>query len=245
MHGEDGLGDLDHQALGLPAVAAEPAPRHAVELLRDVLLDAAASGEPITLVPMAPQTNIALLLRTYPEVARGLRRIVFMGGSAGAGNATASAEFNVWHDPEATAVVLDAAHDLGIEVTMYGLDVFYDVRVSRHQARGLLAAGHPASRLAGALIDFQCDRFGTPDATIGDAGAVCAVVDPDGLSTSRHAVHIELAGSRTRGQTVVDRRTWSGDLEHDPHRPSPAVVDVAVGVDGPRWQRLWLDTVRL
>jgi pyrimidine-specific ribonucleoside hydrolase len=243
VHGEDGLGDLDHAALRLPEVMTEPDARHAVGLLRDVLVDAAHRGEPITLVPTAPLTNIALLLRTYPDAAQGLRRIVFMGGSAASGNATASAEFNVWHDPEAAAVVLDAVTEQGIEVTMYGLDVFYDVRVTRADARELLAGSHPASRLAGALVDFQCDRFGTEDATIGDAGAVCAVVDPDGLTTARHVVHVELSGSRTRGQTVVDRRTWSGDLEHDQHEPSPAVVDVALDVDGARWRRLWLDAV--
>lgn len=244
VHGEDGLGDLDHEALRLPQVTAQRDPRHAVELLRDVLVEAAGVGERVTLVPTAPQTNVALLLRTYPEAAEGLRRIVFMGGSAATGNATASAEFNVWHDPEAAAVVLDAARELGIEVTMYGLDVFYDVRVTRADARELLAAEHPASRLAGALIDFQCDRFGEEDATIGDAGAVCAVIDPEGLTTARHAVHVELAGARTRGQTVVDRRTWFGDVEHDEHQPSPAVVDVALHVDGDRWRSLWLGTVR-
>jgi pyrimidine-specific ribonucleoside hydrolase len=244
VHGEDGLGDLDHEALGLPPVTTDVDRRHAVELLRDVLREAAHRGAPVTLVPTAPLTNIALLLRTYPEAAAGLRRIVLMGGSAARGNATASAEFNVWHDPEAAAVVLDVAHELGIEVTMYGLDVFYDVRVSRSDARELLGGEHPASRLAGALVDFQCDRFGGDDATIGDAGAVCAVVDPDGLTTVRHPVHVELAGTRTRGQTVVDRRTWAGDLEHDPHEPAPAPVDVALGVDGPRWRSLWLEAMR-
>jgi pyrimidine-specific ribonucleoside hydrolase len=255
VHGEDGLGDLDHEALALPAVTAESDPRHAVELLRDVLCTAARTGDRVTLVPTAPLTNVALLLRTYPEAAEGLRRIVFMGGSAGTGNATASAEFNVWHDPEAAAVVLDAAHELGIEVTMYGLDVFYDVRVGRADARELLTAAHPASRLAGALVEFQCDRFGRPgepsdDATIGDAGAVCAVADPGGLSTVRHAVRVELAGTRTRGQTIVDRRTWAGDIAHEAdaargaREPSPTLVDVALGVDGARWRSLWLDTVR-
>jgi pyrimidine-specific ribonucleoside hydrolase len=244
VHGEDGLGDLDHAALRLPDVTAEPDRRHAVELLRDVLCDAARTGERVTLVPTAPLTNVALLLRTFPEAAHGLRRIVFMGGTAGTGNATASAEFNVWHDPEAAAIVLDAAHELGIPMTMYGLDVFYGVRVSRADASELLGGKHPASRLAGALVEFQCDRFSSDGATIGDAGAVCAVVDPDGLTTVRHTVHVELAGTRTRGQTVVDRRTWAGDLEADPHEPSPALVDVALGVDGPRWRSLWLDAVR-
>jgi pyrimidine-specific ribonucleoside hydrolase len=244
VHGQDGLGDLDHAALRLPPAKVPADRRHAVQLLRDVLLDAARTGEPLILVPTAPLTNVALLLRTYPEVAHGLRRIVFMGGAAATGNATASAEFNVWHDPEAAAVMLDAAHELGIPMTMYGLDVFYDVRVSRADAHELLGGEHPASRLAGALVDFQCDRFGGDDATIGDAGAVCAVVDPGGLTTVRHTVHVELAGTRTRGQTVVDRRTWAGDLEHDPHEPSPALVEVALGVDGPRWRSLWLEVMR-
>ena len=57
----------------------------------------------------APLTNIALLLRTHPEVAAGIERIVFMGGSARPGNVTAVAEFNVWHDPEAAAIALAAA----------------------------------------------------------------------------------------------------------------------------------------
>ena len=72
-----------------------------------------ARDEPITLVPLAPLTNVALLLRTYPAVAAGLERIVFMGGAAEVGNATASAEFNVFHDPEAAAVVLDACDGPG------------------------------------------------------------------------------------------------------------------------------------
>ncbi len=139
VHGDDGMGDL-----GWPRAAGAADPRHAVELLRDVLLAAAADGEPVTLVPLAPLTNIALLLRSYPRVAAGLARIVFMGGAALVGNATAAAEFNIFHDPEAAAIVLDAAAELGVPVTMYGLDVFYEVRVS--QARGCRARGVRAAR---------------------------------------------------------------------------------------------------
>jgi pyrimidine-specific ribonucleoside hydrolase len=248
VHGQDGMGDLDRVALGLPEPSSVPESgpdsRPAVELLRDVLLEAAALRQPITLVPLAPLTNVALLLRSYPDAARGLRRIVFMGGAAGAGNATAAAEFNVWHDPEAAAVVLAAAAETGVPVTMYGLEVFYDVRVTRARAAELRAAPNAWSRLAGALIEAQCAARDEDDATIGDAGAVCAVLDPDGLRTAPHRVQVELAGVRTRGQTVVDRRPWAGDLAHDPHGRSPdAVVDVAFGVDGERYARLWLDAV--
>jgi inosine-uridine nucleoside N-ribohydrolase len=241
VHGDDGMGDLDW-----PRSTRSVGERHAVELLRDVLLEAAEGPEDdrVTLVPLAPLTNIALLLRTYPDAARGLRRIVFMGGAADVGNATASAEFNVFHDPEAAAIVLDACAELGIEVQMYGLDVFYGPRVTLEQAKELVAAhdSGPAG-LAGRLVEFQCARFGSTSATIGDAGAVCAVIDPEGLTLARLPVRVELAGTWSRGRTIVDRRDWAGNLAHDPHGQAPTVIDVALDVDGDRYARLWLDTV--
>jgi pyrimidine-specific ribonucleoside hydrolase len=243
VHGEDGMADL-----GWPTSDRKPDRRHAVELLRDLLGQAASKGpaERITLVPLAPLTNIALLLRTYPEVASGLREIVFMGGGMQAGNATASAEFNVWHDPEASAIVLDSATELGIPLVMYGLDVFYDVRVSREAVAGLVAVGGGGpAELAGRLMEFQLGRRGEEEATIGDAGAVCAVIDRAGLRTRRLPVRVELAGMYSRGRTIVDPRDWSGDLTHDPHGVAPALVEVAVSVDADRYADLWLRTVNV
>ncbi|HEY7720286.1 MAG TPA: nucleoside hydrolase [Pedococcus sp.] len=245
VHGLDGMGDLDW-----PKARAHADPRHAVELLRDELAAAAAAsadGSPdrrITLVPLAPLTNLALLLRTHPEAAAGIREIVFMGGAAHVGNATASAEFNVFHDPEAAAVVLDAAGELGIPVTMYGLDVFYEPRVSAARAAELVrAGGRGAAELGGRLIAYQCQRFSSAAATIGDAGAVCAVIDRSGVMTHRLPVRVELAGTWSRGRTIVDRRDWSGDLDHDPHGVAPAAVDVCLEVEAERYAELWLETV--
>ncbi len=248
VHGGDGMGDL-----GWPVPDRAPDRRHAVELLRDLLLEAAASAtaadgdrdQLITLIPTAPMTNVALLLRTYPEAAAGLREVVFMGGAAQVGNATASAEFNVFHDPEAAAIVLDAAAHLGIPVTMYGLDVFYEPTVSRAEAAELTAAGGgSAAELGGRLIDFQCDRFAAETATIGDAGAVCAVIDPEGLGCEQLPIRVELAGTWSRGRTIVDRRDWSGDLAHDPHGVAPLAVQVGLRIDGARYAALWADTLR-
>lgn len=241
VHGDDGMGDL-----GWPAPQGHPDPRHAVDLLADLLKEAARQ-EPagrITLVTLAPLTNIALLLRTYPEAAAGLREIVLMGGAANVGNATASAEFNLWHDPEAAAIVFQSATELDIPVVMYGLDVFYDVVVTHEQAAQLMAVGgRGPAELAGRLMDFQCHRFDKPEATIGDAGAVCAVVDRGGLSTTRLPVRVELSGTYSRGRTIVDRRDWSGDIAHDPQGMAPTSVEVALSVDADRYAQLWLRTV--
>jgi len=236
VHGADGLGDLDW-----PKSTRTPDSRHAVELLRQILLEAARTGELVTLIPLAPMTNIALLLRTYPEAAAGLSEIVFMGGAAGIGNATASAEFNIWTDPEAAAVVLAVAGELGIPVTMYGLDVYYDVVVTAADAKEL--GGSPSADLARGLIGKRSELHKLDRGNIGDAGAVCAVIDPAGLTTQSYPLRIELAGSWSRGRTIVDARDWSGDLTTDPFGAQPIAVRVATAVDARRYADLWLQTV--
>ena len=240
VHGDDGMADL-----GWPAPTLTADPRHAVDLLRAVIDETHAAGTPVTLVPLAPMTNIALLARMYPESFARIGRIVFMGGGAMVSNATAAAEFNVFHDPEATAVVLDASADHAVPVTMYGLDVFYGPRVTLDDVEALAALDERGpGALAAGLVRFMSHRFDTDSATIGDAGAVAVVIDPSAIRTERLPVRVELAGTWTRGRTIVDTRDWSGDLAHDPHGLAHAHVDVALEVDGPRVARLWLDTVR-
>ncbi len=204
IHGSDGLADL-----GLPTSARTPEPVHAVELLRRTL---ATSEEPLTIISLAPLTNIALLLRMHPEVVDRIERVVMMGGAVGTGNATAAAEFNVWHDPEAAAIVLGA----GLDVLMYGLEPFYRVGVSPDDVQRLLAAEGTAPRLAGALlthligIDATEERVADDRVPIGDAGAVCAAIDPTPLVTRVAPVEVALATGATRGQTIVDLRTMVG-----------------------------------
>lgn len=235
VHGQDGMGDL-----GLPAPTTRtPVDVDAVTLLRREIL---ASPRPVTLIPLAPLTNIALLLRTHPEVTRNIERIVFMGGAVDVGNATPVAEFNVWHDPEAAAVLLTA----GVPITMYGLDVFRRVVVPAADVQRLRASAEPGARLAGELLahrDPATSGDPTPTGGLGDAGAVCAVADPAGLTTSLLPVEVSLAPGPTRGQTVVDRRPRHGESEiHHGGREQP-LVDVALDVDVHRYVNLYLGTV--
>ena len=72
---------------------------------------------------------------------------------------------------------------------------------------------------------------------------MCAVADPGGLRTERLPVRVELAGTWTRGQTIVDLRPWAFDHEHDPHGMAPALVDVALEVDGRRYVELWRSAI--
>src|ERR1700678_3383398 len=113
VHGESGLGGAV-----LPPPVATAAPGHAVDYIIDTI--GAARGE-ITLVATGPLTNIALAVKREPRLAGWVREFVIMGGSAGRGNVTPAAEYNVWADPEAAAAVFRAGWtvtELGLDVTM-------------------------------------------------------------------------------------------------------------------------------
>ncbi|WP_448811007.1 nucleoside hydrolase [Agromyces bauzanensis] len=237
VHGAAGLGDLV-----LPPTRRQAVDVGAVEFMRRLILE---HPTPVTLVALAPQTNLALLLRTYPEVAGNLERIVFMGGSASVGNATAVAEFNVWHDPEAAAIVLDS----NVPTYMYGLDVFNRVAVDRDVAVALEHGDDPLGHVVGTLLGHRValseDERAEYTGLIGDAGAVCSIVDPTALRTEVRPVRVELAGYG-RGQTLVDLRNAStGESMVQAGPDEWTNVEIALEVDADRLARLFLDTLGL
>ena len=99
FHGESGLGSLP---IAAPRSAAESS--HAVDFIVSTLLDAEPAS--VTLVATGPLTNLAVALGREPDIRRGLREIALMGGARSAGgNITASAEYNIYADPDAAAAV--------------------------------------------------------------------------------------------------------------------------------------------
>jgi pyrimidine-specific ribonucleoside hydrolase len=232
VHGEDGLGNL-----GLPASTRQPAPEHAVEFLRRTLT---AAGMPVTLIPLAPLTNIASLLVQHPEVQAKIGQIVLMGGASGRGNATAVAEFNIRQDPEAADIVLRS----GLPIVMYTLDVFRQVTFTRAEAEAFIQSDRPAAQLSGRLLAFMMDNFRREEATIGDAGAVASVIEPAGLTTEQRPVRVELNGQWTRGQTVIDQRSWASiNLESHWQAAMGTTIDVAMAVDRERYRQIFREAI--
>jgi pyrimidine-specific ribonucleoside hydrolase len=193
VHGADGLGDLNY-----PESTRTVDPRPAVELIRDLV---EGSKDPVTLIPLAPLTNIALFLRSFPETAKKLERIVLMGGSASQGNATASAEFNIWHDPEAAAIVFQS----GIPITMYGLDVFGDLKMDNSFAKRLHEKSHAPSTFGAKLIDAMLARH-KEEITLGDYGAVAVALYPELSTQETMKVMVDTTFGPNRGATICDHR---------------------------------------
>ena len=197
VHGPTGLGSVE-----IPELDRTVASDDAVGFI----LDMARSVDDLQLVAVGPLTNIALALRRDPTLPSRLGGFTIMGGGAHAGNVTPVAEFNVWADPEAAAIVFREFP----MTTMVGLDVTHRVLMRSAERDRLRAAGGPAATLAADLLDFAMSRAGQiagrDGAPIHDATAVMAVVAPELFRGERLPLDVELSGGLTRGMTVVDRR---------------------------------------
>ncbi|MEV6676428.1 nucleoside hydrolase [Streptomyces erythrochromogenes] len=220
-----GVSGLDGPRFPEPTLAAEP--EHAVELLRRIL---AGHPEPVTLVPTAPLTNIALLLTRYPELAGRIREIVLMGGSTDRGNRTPAAEFNIHTDPEAADIVFRS----GVPVTMCGLNVTHQALATPEVVARFEALDTDLGRICAELLGFFAGTYrqlwGFPAPPVHDPVAVARVIDPGMVTCVDAHVAVELHGRHTRGATVVDLHGTLG---------RPANARVAVGLRADLfWDRL-------
>ena len=160
----------------------------------------------MTLVATGPLTNVARYLAAHG--IGGIARIVLMGGAIAEGNYTPAAEFNVWCDPEAAAVIFAS----GLDVTMLGLDVTHQALLGPPVEDRLRAAGRVGAFVAELNVFFaryHRETYGWDGAPIHDAVAVAHVVRPGLVETKHRNVQIELESELCRGRTVVDlwRRT--------------------------------------
>lgn len=203
IHGEDGLGSAPR-----PASTALPASNDAVGFLRQSFRDAAAKGEQIDILMIGPLTNLALALRVEPSIVAGIGQLTIMGGTVyGRGNTTPAAEFNIFADPEAAAVIFRSEIDIVVVpwepcVThnMIGTDVdaaFAPLATSLPKAFSEALARHARGTNA---------SFGGGDVfRFVDPLAAAVVIEPDIITKSiRASVDVALAPGITRGMTVVD-----------------------------------------
>jgi purine nucleosidase len=191
VHGESGLG-----AARLPAPRGRPVAAHAVDFLIEQI--AAAPGE-LTLVATGPLTNVALAVRRHPPLVTQVAGFVIMGGSAGRGNTTPAAEFNIWCDPEAAAIVFGA----GWRVTMAGLDVTRQALATREIEDRMRGLGPLADELLlpGLRGYRDVSAAGRP---VHDVCALALVAAPALFGCESARIEVETRGQWTAGMTVTD-----------------------------------------
>lgn len=229
VHGEMGLDGPD-----LPEPAQQPEALSATEALARILMD---SPEKITLVPTGPLTNIATLLLAYPHVKSKIERISMMGGGIFRGNMTPTAEFNMYVDPEAAAVVFNA----GIPITMCGLDVTHKALVFQADIDRFRAIGNKTGKVFAELMDFFSIYYRRERLELGGGAALhdpCAIawlIDPSLFISKPCYVAVEVQGTLTAGTTVVD---YYNVLKKTPN------ADVVYDVDRERYIQLIYEAIR-
>lgn len=223
IHGESGMDGPQ-----LPEPTAVAVDKSAIELMEDIV---SSSDSPVTIVPMGPLTNIAGFFLACPHLIKKVERISLMGGGALHGNTTPSAEFNIWQDPEAANIVFSS----GVPITMHGIDNTRRGYVTQEDIETFRNSGR-VGKLAAELMDFFT-KFSISKGlkfSIHDANAIAWVIDPTIFKTVEGYVQVDLAGSLTRGCTVVDiRDNWAKT-----QRDGKPITDIAVDIDRERFVEL-------
>lgn len=196
IHGANGLGDVEIPLPDDPVIQKESA--------WDALY-ACAKAHPheLRLVPTAPLTNIAIAFTKYPDLPGLLHSVNLMGGSAGAGNVTPAAEFNLYVDPQAADIVFRS----GAKINMFGLDVTLQAGLSLEEVDELAASGKPA-----AVFTRDClmhswpvlSKFGETGFTMHDSCPVMYLAHPELFRGEEAGVVVETRGTITNGRTVTD-----------------------------------------
>ena len=203
IHGEDGLGGAP-RPLHTAAVASDDA----IGFLRRTFREAGDHGEKVDILMIGPLTNLALALRLEPSIINGIGQLTIMGGTIyGRGNTTPAAEFNIYADPEAAAIVFGA--DIEIVVVPWEPCVTHNM-TGDHVDRlfGSLPEG-PEKAFSATLARHARQTIagygGGDNFRFVDPLAAAVVIEPGIVTKSiRASVDVALAPGMTRGMTVVD-----------------------------------------
>lgn len=198
-HGESGLGNV-----AIPPGHQKPVEERAWDFIYHVF-KALPEGEKVTFIATGPLTNLAMLLKLYPEVKDYLEEIIFMGGAAWGGNVTPAAEFNIYVDPTAAKIVLDA----GVPTVMCGWDVTNKCGFTKKQIAKLCQTGGKVCRLCGDMLGFSMNlpvhQILSP-IPVHDVVPFMYLLHPEIFGGEKLPVDVDCSMGIGRGQTVCDRR---------------------------------------
>ncbi len=213
-HGDTGLGYAK-----LPEPRAKSISQHGIDFLIETIL--ASPGE-ITLVAIAPLTNVALAIRREPRIVDALKELIIMGGALRhEGNTTALAEFNTYVDPHAAQIV----YHVGIPTTLVPLDVTYQCILTPGDVNRLQNIDSPITKFVADAtrfyMEFHDEYQQIEGCVINDPLALALTFMPELCTYQELPVEVDLSGGISMGKTVADFYNYG---------KKPANMNVALGV---------------
>jgi len=211
---------------GLTREVIDPVDMDAVEWIAKTLRE---SEHKITLIPLAPLTNIAKLMFAYPDLVREkVDEIIIMGGGMYFGNTTGAAELNVYADPEAAQAVFS----FGTPVVMCGLDVCYKGYVTQAENDHIKTIKNKAATAFAGVTQRNIDRNANNGKIPGralmyDSVPVIYALHPELFETVTCSVEVECGSELCDGMTVCEPVNERGHYWSD----APKIHKVVLGVD--------------
>lgn len=206
IHGMDGMGNISNH---LPAAKHDfDSAIYSDDLIIDKLN--AYPGE-ITILAVAPLTNLAAAETKSPGILKKAKEIVIMGGAFKVpGNVTPHAEFNIFYNPEAAETVFASCNN----IVVLPLDITEQLIFTPEMAEDIvLKSKNNLTQFISDLCNFMTEanlRYrqtkGTKGFLVHDGAAVAYLFYPDTLLFHRAKVDIETLGNYTLGKTLFDQR---------------------------------------
>jgi inosine-uridine nucleoside N-ribohydrolase len=235
-HGKNGFGNVE-----LPTSKCKVDPRFGPDLIIELVH---RYPHEITLLPVGPETNIALAILKDPSIVPLVQEVIVMGGSISGGNVNAAAEANIYGDPEAAQIVFQA----GWPLTMVGLDVGNKTLFAPRELEQLERTHGPLNDFAVGIMKYLIEisqKYGSAGAAMYDPLAIGVAIDRSIVRTQSLHVDVETRGDYTRGETVANRAGFvERNVLHGDHYMIEAVdkvapnVQVCVEVDAGRFLQL-------
>lgn len=181
IHGADGLAGLGKQ---FPAGTA-----YEGDFLQRIYEEICACGT-VDYITIGPLTNLALLLRRFPDVKEHIGQVVTMGGGIGKGNVTPFAEFNIHCDPYSAEIVFQEMP----RIVLVPLNTTETVAFSLEEIERIAAAKTPLAETLRQILTSNyraCVSYGEIGSTMHDSTAVLYELFPEYFETKRCGIAID------------------------------------------------------
>ncbi|XP_055306455.1 nucleoside hydrolase-like [Sitodiplosis mosellana] len=180
--------------------------KRAIEIIRDLVME---HPNEITLICVGPLTNIALAIKSFSEIKTNIKEAMVLGGNhQGIGSIKPCADFNFYMDPEAAHIVLNS---LTCPITTLPLEcgLVQNLNIPLDWRFNVLANVNANDKNLTLLNEIERIRFrGRLSYVPYDALLTAVFLFPERCIRTKNQCNatVELHGSHTRGQTVIDRR---------------------------------------
>uniref|UniRef100_A0A1I7V335 IU_nuc_hydro domain-containing protein n=1 Tax=Caenorhabditis tropicalis TaxID=1561998 RepID=A0A1I7V335_9PELO len=196
--GIDGIGDKPEEFPKVQEEDFKGEEKHAALALIDIFRE----NHDAVLVTIGPLTNVATALQLCEDFAKFPSKLVIMGGNyyaVGNVDGGSSAEYNFHGDPEAASIVL---RRMKCPVTIVPWEAFYFESKVHNESVNFSAHLKYSTPLAGYL-------------------SLATSIDEEKIAKNSQFLYVdvELNGSKTRGQVVVDwtEQLWSNEEAPNKH----------------------------